>query len=528
MESNLYSFLHKNAQDFSNKVALFIEKQTLTYQKLLQESDRVASFLVDKGVKKGDRVAIILANSWEFIATLFGVFRIGAIAVPINTMLKSDELEYILKDSGAVVAFISTRFQKETKWLTNVAQPRFLIWHESGEEMGELIENERNIKYTSIPAVGNLDKTWAQGGEEIAMIIYTSGTTGFPKGAMLSHNNLLSNLRVVTERFQIHLKDRFIVYLPMFHAFTLTASILLPLYRACSLVIIRSIMPFSNILKQVLFKRVTIFFGVPDVYNALIRAKLPWYFMWFNSVRIFVSGASALSGATRMQYKKRFKRAVMIEGYGLSECSPIVAANLLEQQKPSSVGIPFSGYEVKIVDEELVELPLGERGEIIVRGGCVMKGYLNHPESTKNTIVNGWLLTGDIGCMDHEGHLYILDRKKDIIISKGINIYPREIEETLMAGFPMIKACAVVGFLEESLEEIPIAFIEYEPDSPHYSGAELRGYLKQHLANFKIPKHIYVREELPKNATGKILKRLLKQELQERGIQGSKSLFKHH
>ena len=530
MESNLYSFLHKNAQDFPNKAALFIDKQTLTYKKLLQESDRIASFLGVKGIKKGDRVAMILANSWEFIATLFGIFRLGAIAVPINTMLKSDELEYILKDSGAVMAFISTRFQKETKGLLERTQLCSIIWHESEqpekskEEMGEF--DRRNIQYTSIPTAGNLDKTWAQGGEEVAMIIYTSGTTGFPKGAMLSHNNLLSNLTAVTKLFQIHLKDRFIVYLPMFHAFTLTASILLPLFRACSLVIIKSIMPFSNILRQVLFKRVTIFFGVPDVYNALIRAKLPWYFMWFNAVRIFVSGASALSDTTLAQYKKRFKRAVMIEGYGLSECSPVIAVNPLERQKPSSVGIALPEYEVKIVDEELLELPLGERGEIIVRGGCVMKGYLNHPESTKNTIVNGWLLTGDIGCMDEEGYLYILDRKKDIIISKGINIYPREIEETLMAGFPTIKACAVVGFLEESLDEIPVAFIEYEPDSPHYSDTELRNYLKKHLANFKIPKHIY--KELPKNATGKILKRLLKQELQELGIQKGKSLFKHH
>lgn len=513
MRGNLYTLLWQNAQEHPRKTALFVDKLQLNYKELLRESDKVASFLQKEGIKAGDRVALILSNSWEYIATLFGVLRLGAIAVPVNTMLKSDEMEYILKDSGAMLAFISGKFEKEAKNLLYTTGLKKVIWHDA-----EVKRDARNLRYEEMVEAKNLPKEWAKGSGEVAVIIYTSGTTGFPKGAMLTHDNFFSNLAAVTERFKIHAKDRFIVYLPMFHAFTLTATILLPFYRSCSLVVIKSILPFSNILKQVLLKRVTIFLGVPDVYNALIRAKLPWYFLWFNSVRIFVSGASALSESTLARYKEKFKRAVMLEGYGLSECSPVVAANPLERQKVSSVGPAVPGYEVKIVDDELMELPVGERGEIIVRGGCVMKGYLNHPEATQNTIVNGWLLTGDIGRMDEEGYIYILDRKKDLIISKGINIYPREIEEAILSGFPTVKSCAVVGWQDESLDEIPVAFLEYEEGAKPHSESEIKGYLKKHLANFKIPKHLYVRDELPKNATGKVLKRVLKEELKQAGL----------
>lgn len=513
MQENLYHFLWQNAQNHASKVAIFVEKEKLTFKKLLHESDRVAAFLHKEGVQAGDKVALILSNSWEYVAALFGIFRLGAIAVPVNIMLKSDELEYILRDSGASVAFVSGKFHKETQNLLYTTGLKKVIWHEA-----EIKSDARNLHYHEIPQSFSVPKEWARGGEETAVIIYTSGTTGFPKGAMLTHKNFISNLTAISERFRVLRSDRFIVYLPMFHAFTLTATILLPIYHACSVVVVRSIMPFSNILKQVLFKRVTIFLGVPDVYNALIRAKLPWYFMWFNCVRIFVSGASALSATTLERFKEKFKRAVMLEGYGLSECSPGVAVNSLERQKPSSVGRPLAGYEVKIVNDELVELPVGEVGEIIVRGGCVMKGYLNHYEATESTIVNGWLLTGDIGRVDEEGYLYIMDRKKDLIISKGINIYPREIEEMIMAGFPEVKSCAVVGWQDESLDEIPVAFLEYEEGAVPHSELEIKGYLKKHLANFKIPKHIYVRPELPKNATGKVLKRILKQELQGAGL----------
>jgi len=276
------------------------------------------------------------------------------------------------------------------------------------------------------------------------------------------------------------------------------------------MIIIPSVLPFSNIIKQTLLKRVTVFLGIPDVYNALVRAKLPWYFLWFNSVRAFVSGGAPLSEDTLTKFNTIFKRAKMLEGYGLSECSPAVAINPVHKQKSLSIGLPLDGYEVKIVDEEMVEVPVGQVGELIVKGDCVMLGYWKRPTATDETIINGWVRTGDLGKVDEDGYIYIVDRKKDLIISKGINIYPREIEEVLYLH-ESIKAAAVIGIKDENNGEIPVAYIELDTEQATLTESAVKIYLKQHLANFKIPKNVYFLEELPKTATGKVLKRVLKE-----------------
>ena len=328
---------------------------------------------------------------------------------------------------------------------------------------------------------------------------------------MLSYKNIFSNILGVNEIVNITNKDRFIAYLPMFHSFTMTVNLLLPMYSASGVVIIKSIMPFSNIIKQTLLKRVTIFTGVPDVFLALSKAKLPFYFHWFNKVRFFVSGAAPLPGEVLKRFQKKFKKAKLLEGYGLSEASPVVAVNRAEFQKEGSVGAAIPGVEIKIVNDELMEVPVRECGEIIVKGDNIMKGYYKKDDITSETIINGWLLTGDIGKLDEDGYLYILDRKKDLIINKGVNIYPREIEEVCMK-YPNIKACAVVGIKEKNLEEIPVAFIEAE-ENKKIDKSGLKKFLKENLANYKIPKNIYFVEELPKNATGKVLKRKLRENI---------------
>jgi long-chain acyl-CoA synthetase len=287
---------------------------------------------------------------------------------------------------------------------------------------------------------------------------------------------------------------------------------MLPLYVGGSLVIIKSLKPFSNIFKQVLKKRVTVFFGIPDVYNALAKAKLPWYFMWFNRIRAFISGAAALQPKTLDAMAKKFKRATLLEGYGLSEASPAVCMNTFKKQKAGSVGTALYGYEMKIVNENLEELPRGAIGDIIVKGDNVMQGYLGRPEATAETIVNEWLLTGDMGYMDDDGFLFIVDRKKDLIISKGINVYPREIEEVIDA-FNGVAASAVIGIVDEKSGEVPIAYVELEEGIESVDEKGLKANLREHLANYKVPKHIHFIDELPKNATGKVLKRVLKEKL---------------
>jgi long-chain acyl-CoA synthetase len=427
-------------------------------------------------------------------------------------MLKAAEYEFILNDCGAKVLVTAKKFITEVAGLRVKTPVEKTVWIDEapGYSANDLFFHDRS------PLQSGESSRVDSKLDDLAIIFYTSGTTGKPKGAMISYRNIFSNLAGANALFKITSKDRFIVYLPMFHAFTFTVMLMLPFYSAASFVIIRNLMPFSNILKQTLLKRVTVFLGVPDIYNALIRADLPWYFLWFNTIRAFISGASALSQDTVDKFKKSFKRATMLEGYGLSECSPAVACNTFENQKTGSVGRPLPGYEVKIVDAEMVELPRGERGEIIVKGDCVMQGYLNNPEATEETIINGWLRTGDLGRMDEEGYLYIVDRMKDLIISKGLNIYPREVEEALTA-LEYVRAAAVIGVPDVHSGEVPVAYIELEEgaDGEAVNQSAVKAELKHSLANFKIPKSVHIVEELPKNATGKVLKRILKERLAE-------------
>jgi len=506
---NFYEVLHRNAKEYGKKVAYFIDNKKVTWREVKKKVDTVARSLEFLGVKKNDKVPIYIGNSLEYILSFLGIQKIGAVPVPINTFLKEDEIAFIVNDVDAKIMFASSKFATNIKNIREKTGVKKIIW-----EGDPKIINENNISFNEILA--NLEPHESielPKLEDLAVIIYTSGTTGKPKGAMLTYKNIFSNILGVNEIVKITQKDRFIAYLPMFHSFTMTVNLLLPLYSASPVVIIKSIMPFSNIIKQTLLKRVTIFTGVPDVYSALSKAKLPFYFHWFNSVRFYISGAAALPEEVLNNFSKKFKKAKLLEGYGLSETSPVVAVNRPHLQKPGSVGPAIPGVEVKIVNDDLVEVPVGVAGEIIVKGDNVMKGYYNRADATEATIINGWLLTGDVGKVDEDGFIYIIDRKKDLIISKGVNIYPREIEEVCLK-YPGVKECAVVGKKDEAHGEIPIAFVELEEDVI-INEKELKSFLKTKLANYKIPKHIYFVNNLPKNATGKVLKRVLREKLDE-------------
>jgi long-chain acyl-CoA synthetase len=505
--NNFYELILSHGTKQGGKVALFVGDEKIRYRDLLRQVEGFAGYLQSKGVKEGDRVAFFLRNSSEFIIALFALSKLGAIAVPVNTFLKSDELSYILKDSGSVILIASAIYEKvvhhsDVKELCNL-----IIW-----EGGLRVTDEFNVSFEEAMAAKLQAKAVMKKLDDTAVVIYTSGTTGKPKGAMLSYKNIFSNCESGKERIHVTEKDRVIVFLPMFHSFTLSIGVILFLYVGGSIVLVKSLKPFSNIFKQVLTKRVTLFVGIPDVYNALAKAKLPWYFMWFNKVRIFISGAAALQEHTLTAMNKKFKGAALLEGYGLSEAGPAVCINPLEKPKAKSVGTAMPGYEIKIVDENMIELPRGEIGDIISTGDNVMQGYLGRPEATAQTIVNNWLLTGDMGYMDEEGYLYIVDRKKDLIISKGINIYPREIEE-VVDRFKGVAASAVIGIPDDKSGEIPVAYIELEEGMDGIDEAALRKHLRKHLANFKLPKALHFVDELPKNATGKILKRVLKEKL---------------
>lgn len=504
--------IEHNAKISPNKTLLFFDNKKSSNRDIKDKIDKFASFLYQNGIKKGDKVALIIANGEEFIVSFLAVAKIGAVCIPINTFLKHEEFEHIINDAQAKMVISSPTYAKETKGLLNNTSIEKIVWTESYD----IEYDEKNLSYIDALKIDSLAVlVHSPKIDDLVCIVYTSGTTGRPKGAMLTYKNMLSNMVSAKMVMNIGPKDRFIVYLPMFHSFTLTVMILLPIYFQSSIVLIRSVFPFSNVLKQTLLKRVTIFLGVPTVYNALLKAKIPWYFMWFNKVRIFVSGSAPLSEKTIRDFTSKFKRAKLLEGYGLSECSPGVAINRLELQKPLSVGPALPGYEIKIVDEEMIELNVKEVGEIIVKGDCVMQGYFEKEEATQETLINGWVKTGDLGYLDEDGYLFIVDRKKDLIISKGINIYPREIEE-LLYEIDEVDSAAVIGVKNDIGDEDVIAFIKYKDDVQNrLNEVQIKKYLKEHLANFKIPKDVFFIGDMPKNATGKVLKRVLKEDIQK-------------
>lgn len=508
--NNFYELISFQAKKRGSKTALFVDEEKISYSQILLEADKLAGFLSQRGVKENDKVALFLRNSPEFIFSIFAISKLGAIVVPINTFLKEDELSYILEDSEASVLIASAIHDKVVNSSSASTLCNFILWEGEYEIKGAKHHTFDEVMKSS---------TWVEQTkrdlEDTAVLIYTSGTTGKPKGAMLSNKNVLSNTESGRRTINVKPKDRAIVFLPMFHSFTFSVGIMLPLYVGGSIVIIKSIQPFTNIFKQTLLKRVTLFFGVPDVYNALAKAKLPWYFMWFNSIRAFISGAAALQPKTLDAMAKKFKRATLLEGYGLSEASPAVCMNTFKKQKAGSVGTALYGYEMKVVDAEMNEVDYGMIGDIIVKGDNVMQGYFKRPSATDETIINGWLLTGDMGYMDDEGFLFIVDRKKDLIICKGINVYPREIEE-IVDLFDGVGASAVIGIVDEKSGEVPVVYIELEEGTESIDELGLKRYMREHLANYKIPKQIHVIEELPKNATGKVLKRALKEKLKDR------------
>jgi long-chain acyl-CoA synthetase len=348
---------------------------------------------------------------------------------------------------------------------------------------------------------------------DLAVILYTSGTTGHPKGAMLSHYNLISNAYDCARALKINCRQTFICILPLFHSFAATVCMNLPFSAGAKTVILKSIKPFKRGIRK---NRINIFVGIPSMYTVLNNIKLPRIFhtpliKLFNPVKLCVSGAAALPVDTFKQFEAKF-RISLIEGYGLTEASPVVTLNPIKGiRKPGSIGLSMSPkIELKIVDDKDNALEPGHIGELLVKGPNVMQGYFRQPEESLKALKNGWLYTGDMAKFDKSGYVYIVGRKKEMINVRGLNVYPREIEEVLYQN-PKVKEAAVIGIEDPHRGEVPKGFVVLK-DNAEAASHELLQYLRQRLAAYKIPKTIELRGSLPKNSTGKILKRLLKNE----------------
>ncbi len=505
--NNLAQMLIDRAKIQPKKVYIHFQEAKITYGEANRLTNKIASALQLKGIEKGDRVAIMLENSPEFVFTLFAAFKCGAMVVPVNTFLKRDEVAYILKDSGAKIFVTSPEFhevankiEKEVKNLNAVMAYQQTAFR--SENLYVISENlsDKDVK----PDVTEMDS---------ALLIYSSGTTGHPKGAELTHRNLIANAAACASRFDVRSKEKFLLFLPSFHSYAMMTCLILPTFSGSSVIILEGVndlkkKSFKNIL---VFKRPTFFLGVPQVYTALLKSKMPaWFIKFIYPIRLHVSGGAPLPEETLKQFKNKFGKTI-VEGYGLSEASPVVSVNLLNKQKPLSVGPALDGVQVKVVDESEMEVPVGTVGELIVKGPNVMKGYWNMPGLTETTIRNGWLFTGDLAKVDKEGFIYIVDRKKDLILVKGMNVYPREIEEVLHK-YEGVEAAAVIGLPDEASGEVPDAYIKPK-EGANLDIKDIKKYLREKLANYKIPRHIYIRQDLPLTATGKVLKRELKREV---------------
>lgn len=476
----------KNAQ----KTAIYFGDKEIVYAHLLTDAQKIGVHLkTNFGVKTGHRVALWLKNCPEFPAVVFGILFADAVVVPINNFLKPAEVGYILNDGGIDVIVTDAELSAHMAELSS-SRPGLKIFR---------VEEISTLKAGTPGKFLNTEK-------DLAVIIYTSGTTGKPKGAMLSHGNLLANVdscRIVLSTVS---DDCFAVILPLFHTYMMTVGIFLPFTIGGSIVLVKSLHPPRAMIQEIFSRRATILPAVPSFYRMMLSAQLPTPM----PIRIFISGSAPLPMQTLSEFEEKF-HVPLIEGYGLSEASPVVSKNPLRgAHKPGSIGIPIANVEMSVQDNEGKILGAGETGEICVRGANVMMGYWNQPEETRKAFRNDWLLTGDIGHRDADGYYYITDRKKDMLIVNGINVYPREIEEVIY-HFPGVREAAVIGVPDARRGEQPVAFVS-ATEGQTIDEKALMQFIRSKLADYKAPKQVIVLPVLPKNATGKILKTELRKQ----------------
>ena len=483
-----------------DKIALNYKGNSITYGQLDQKALAYAAYLKKAGLQEGDKVVLSCLNSPEFLYSYFGTVRNGAVIVPINLLLTMEEIMYIVRDSEAKYMIIHPLILQKAKL------PKEAVEKALGITLIVLGE-EFDRQLSEISTEGFEDFT---NENSVSTFLYTSGTTGKQKAAMLTHKNLVVNSEQCYIALQARPDDIYMCVLPMFHVFAFTACILMPLFSGATISIIESFQP-KEVIETLLKDEITIFMGVPSMYVVLLEAGKKN--ITFPKLRLAVSGGAALPVEIYRQGREIMKLPI-VEGYGLTEASPAVAFNPPDGiQKEGSIGLPLPGVECKIFDEEDNELPAGEVGELVIRGDNVMLGYYNQLDETLKALRNGWLHTGDLAKKDEEGYLYIVDRKKDMVIVAGLNVYPREVEEVIYQ-FPKVKEAAVIGLADKLRGEYVKAFIVLKEDEECHS-KELLRFMSEKLAAYKLPRHIEFVESLPKNSTGKIMKRILKEQQEQ-------------
>jgi long-chain acyl-CoA synthetase len=491
MSANLADNLLETTRHHADLVAVRLDDVRFTYADLDSASGRLAGWLRDNGIRPGDRVGIMLPNVPDFAVAYYGALRAGAAIVPMNVLLKRREVAYYLSDSGASLLVAWNAFAEAAEAGADEAGTRCVL-----VRPGDLDA----LTAGSTPLAEPVDRV----PDDTAVILYTSGTTGRPKGAELTHANLRRNVDVARRLFAMDAGSVVLGALPLFHAFGQTCGLNAAIASGATLTLLPRFEP-GRALEVLARDRVTVLEGVPTMYAALLHHPGRETHD-LSALRLCVSGGAALPAEVLRGFETAFGCAV-VEGYGLSETSPLASFNRTDRErKAGSIGTPVEGVEMKLVDEDGRDAATGEVGEIVIRGHNVMKGYWRRPDATAEAIsADGWFRTGDLARRDEEGDFFIVDRRKDMIIRGGYNVYPREIEEVLYQH-PAVRECAVVGVPHAELGEEVGAAVVLKAGA-EASADELRDFVRAQIAAYKYPRHVWFVDELPKTATGKIVKR---------------------
>lgn len=511
---NLSTILEDSARRYPTKDAFVFMDTHLNFAQINGAANQIANGLKSIGIQKGDKVALSCLNLPYFPMIYFGILKAGATVVPLSVLLKRDEVEYHLKDSDAKAyfCFVGTPdlpmaqegyagFQKADKcenFFVITGKPTDPSPIEGTKTMGMLMANQSPVT-----------ETVRTSPNDTAVIIYTSGTTGRPKGAELTHSNITLNTILSSNLSSSSPEDTFMIVLPLFHIFAMVVLMTTSIYKGSTSILLPRF-DAEAVLGMLQKHKVTIFAGVPTMYWGLLNYENTKFDLKAiaSNLKIALSGGASLPVKVLEGFEAKFDVEIL-EGYGMSEGSPVVTFNHFGVgRKPGSIGTPVWGVEVKLVDDEGNEVPLGEKGELIYRGHNVMKGYYNKPEANAKTIKDGWLYSGDVAVKDEDGFYYIVDRTKDMIIRGGLNVYPREVEDVMMKH-EAVSLVAVIGVPDDKMGEEIQACVVLK-DGAEVSDKELIMWTKANIASYKYPRLIRFMDALPMSATGKILKKELR------------------
>jgi len=501
-ENNLSSLLKRTHEADSQKILLHHNGQNFSADKIWQDTCRLARGLQQNGVLPGSRVLLMLPNYPEYIIAYYAALMTGAIVVPVNTMLREREIHYLMEDSEACAIITQeSSSQDVVNAASSLVTMRTLIVCSQQDRppmtrLNQLIEGSQAVD--TIAEVSPNDT---------AVIMYTAGMTGHPKGAELTHNSLLKNSSLGIDIMRVRAKDHILGVLPFHHAYGQTAIMNLSIAAGATIFMYSDFDPL-RIMDGVQKHQISIFMATPSMYR-IILMETEGRSYDFSSVRYCVSGGSALKSELLEAFEKRFN-TVIFEGYGLSETTAIAAFNHLNRERrPGSIGTPVEGVHIRLVDDLDEDVDPGEVGEIAIKSEFMMKGYLHKPEATKAVLKDGWFHTGDLARQDENGYLYIIDRKTDMIVKGGFNVYPLEIEELLMSH-PEIAEAAVIGIPDDIQGEEIKACIVLKPGC-QISANQLSDYCRQRLARYKCPRYIQFYQQLPRNPLGRVWKQKLRE-----------------